>query len=73
MLYYRIKENGYNENNFFVKGSLLTKKELKRKTKSNFFRCEENGKYILFSEVLQPVEVSRKKTFFFFGARWEVV
>lgn len=62
MLFYKVRRDAYDYFNKYgvVKNELLTEKE--RNTKCRYLK----------DEVFQPVEVSKKKTFWSFGCRFEM-
>lgn len=78
MIYYKVKKNYDNKalltkesgilvnyGNFLIAGELYTPKEWNRVIKSHVFGCNP-------ANCVEVVEVSKNKTSWFFGARFEI-
>lgn len=69
MLYYRVKPEFDNvrrdkDFNIFIGNELYTPKELEK------VRATYNNRRFNFDSIFEKVEISRKKIYFFFGARF---
>ena len=62
MLFYRVRRDAYDYFNKYavIEGELLTEKERNRKAR------------YLKDDIFQPVEISKQKTFWSFGCRFEI-